>query len=150
MALTSKPFFLGTFRHVLDVKNRLTIPSKWRIAGAENDESFVAIPQDGHWLVLPASEATRLYERSAEKNLSDLDAQLSMQKLYALSHQLDCDKQGRTGLPDEMLKHAAIDRDVVLVGGMSRFYLWAPDRWAKMDIRNTGENIGEVMRRMSV
>ncbi len=61
MALNSKPLFLGTFRHVLDVKNRLTIPSKWRVADESGAETYVAIPQVDHWLVLPPREADRLY-----------------------------------------------------------------------------------------
>lgn len=152
MALPSKPLFLGTFRHLLDVKNRLTIPSRWRIAGDDQAELYVALPQPDHIVVLPPLEVERLYERSASKDLADFDAQASMQKLFAMAHSFGCDKQGRAGLPEEMLTRAGIPREgeAVLVGGMSRFAIWAPDRWAKVDPRSTGESIGDVMRRLNV
>ena len=51
MANPSKTLYVGSFRHVLDAKNRLTIPARWRFAGDEAADSYLALPQDGHLLV---------------------------------------------------------------------------------------------------
>jgi MraZ protein len=150
MASPSKTLFVGTFRHLLDAKNRLTIPSRWRFEGDEGPDSFLALPQGDHVLVLPPAEIERLYEKLAGKALSDADAQASIQKMFALASSFGCDKQGRVGLPDSLLKDAGIDREAVLVGSLTKFTLWSPDRWARIDSRNTGESVGDLMRRMNV
>jgi len=150
MANPPKTLYVGTYRHVLDAKNRLTIPSRWRFAGDEQADSYLALPQADHVLVLSPIEIDRLYEKLASKALSDADAQSSIQKMFALAHAFGCDKQGRVGLPDQLLRDAGVDREAVLVGSLTKFALWSPDRWAHHDSRATGESVGDIMRRMNV
>ena len=53
MAQTGKAYYTGLFRHTLDDKGRLTIPSAWRYAHEESD-TFLATPHpDGYIAVLP-------------------------------------------------------------------------------------------------
>ena len=53
MAQAGNAFYTGLFRHTLDDKGRLTIPSAWRYAHEEQD-TFLATPHpDGYIAVLP-------------------------------------------------------------------------------------------------
>ena len=54
-----KPYYVGSFRHNLDAKNRLTIPSKWRFAGDDGDV-YLALPDQG--------DISRCYRRSKWTN----------------------------------------------------------------------------------
>ena len=59
MAQTGKAFFTGLFRHTLDEKGRVTIPSPWRTDHAEGDV-FLATPHpDGYVAVLPPAEVEK-------------------------------------------------------------------------------------------
>ena len=71
MAQLGKIFYTGQFRHGLDDKNRLTIPSAWRYAHEESD-TFLATPHpDGYIAVLPPAEVEKLQAKVAEKALTD-------------------------------------------------------------------------------
>ena len=150
MAITTKPIYVGSFRHVFDAKNRLTIPARWRFAGDES-EVYLALPHPGGYVtVLPPAEVEKLYNKVSEKALSDSDAQDFLNKFFAQAHSFGCDKQGRVNLTEELLKHAGIDRDAVLVGTMTKFNIWSPDRLAQMETRTSGENFGDLMRRIGI
>jgi hypothetical protein len=75
MVTAGKPLYVGSFRHNLDAKNRLTIPARWRFAGDEKGEHYLALPHpDGYVMVLPPAEVEKLYAKVSEKLLSDRDA----------------------------------------------------------------------------
>ncbi|NDC75765.1 mraZ, partial [bacterium] len=120
MSLPGKPFYTGTFRHTLDDKNRLTIPSAWRSAHSE-DETFLVVPLEGFLSILPPLQAQSLYDRVAEKSLSDAEAQEAAAEFFGKTLSFSFDKSGRVMLTPELCTHAGIARDVVLVGSMTKF-----------------------------
>jgi MraZ protein len=147
---TKPPIYVGAHRHVLDAKNRLTIPARWRFAGDEG-EVYLALPHPGGYVtVLPPAEVDRLYQKVSEKALSDTEAQDFLNRFFAQAYSFGCDKQGRINLTEELLRHAGIDRDAVLVGTMSKFNIWSPERLSKLETRTPGENFGDLMRRIGI
>jgi MraZ protein len=150
VALPGKTFYTGLFRHVLDEKNRLTIPSAWRGAHEESD-TFLATPHpDGYIAVLPPAEVEKLYEKVAQKALTDRDAQDAFARFFAQTLSFNFDKQGRFGLAPELLAHADIRKDAVLVGSLTKFAIWAPARWKTLETRTSGEHLGDLMRRIGI
>ena len=150
MSSTTKPRYTGHFRHSLDDKNRLTIPSGWRIAHTAADE-FVALPHpDGYISVLPPPEVDRLYEKAAAKNLSDSEAQDVLTQLFAHAQTLRFDKQGRIGLTQELLVHAGITKDAILAGSLSKFAIWSPGRWDVKGRRMDTQTYRDLMRRAGI
>lgn len=151
MSGISKPIYVGTFRHTLDAKNRLTIPAKWRFVGDEKAEVYLALPNPaGHVMVLPPAEVEKLYERISALPFSDAQAQEFQNKFFSQAHTFGCDKQGRINLPSALLERAGIDRDVVLVGTMTKFGLWSPARWAAVDPEKNGDNLGDLMKQVGL
>ena len=73
MANDGTVFFTGLFRHTLDDKGRLTIPSAWRHA-QPGEERFLATPHpDGYVAVLPPKEVAVLHaNRSQNQRLEAL------------------------------------------------------------------------------
>ena len=66
MAHPGKASFTGLFRHTLDDKGRVTIPSAWRAAHPDGDV-FLATPHpDGYVAVLPPAEVEKLHARGVE------------------------------------------------------------------------------------
>jgi len=150
MSLPGKAFFTGLFRHNLDDKGRLTIPSAWRTAHAEG-ESFLATPHpDGYIAVLPPLEVEKLHEKIAQMALSDGAAQDFAARFFAQTQTFTFDKQGRVGVDEALLKHAGISKEAVLVGSLTKFNLYSPARWVKVEDRTSGENFGDLMRRLGI
>ena len=150
MAQPGKAFYTGLFRHTLDEKSRLTIPSAWRYAHEESD-TFLATPHpDGYVAVLPPAEVEKLHAKIATMALSDGAGQDFVARFFAQTQSFSFDKSGRVGLSAELLAHAGIAKDAVLVGSLTKFNLYAPARWEKVEARTSGENFGDLMRRLGI
>lgn len=150
MAQLGKPTYTGHYRHSLDDKNRITIPSPWRSAHELTDQ-FLATPHpDGYVAILPPEEIDKIRVKFAAIPLSDSAGQDLIARFSASTHAFTFDKQGRISLTDELRQHAGIDKDAVLVGSLTKFNLYSPDRWEKVQQRTAGENFGDLMRRIGI
>lgn len=150
MSQSGKAFYTGLFRHTLDDKGRLTIPSAWRAAHGEAD-AFLATPHpDGYVAVLPPAEVEKLHAKISELKLSDAAAQAFAARFFSQTQSFSCDKAGRVGLSTDLLEHAGIDKDAVLVGSLTKFNLYSPARWQQEEARTAGENFGDLMRRLDI
>lgn len=150
MSQSGKAFYTGLFRHTLDDKGRLTIPSAWRVVHGESDV-FLATPHpDGYVAVLPPAEVEKLHAKISELKLSDAAAQAFAARFFSQTQSFSFDKSGRVGLAADLLKHAGIDKDAVLVGSLTKFNLYNPSRWRQEEARTAGENFGDLMRRLDI
>lgn len=150
MAQAGKAFYTGLFRHTLDDKGRLTIPSAWRYVHAEED-TFLATPHpDGYIAVLPPTEVEKLHAKFSELKLSDASAQAFAARFFSQTQSFSFDKAGRIGLGTDLLAHARIEKDAVLVGSLTKFNIYSPARWQQEEARTAGENFGDLMRRLDI
>ena len=150
MSQTATPVYTGLFRHTLDDKGRLTIPSEWRYAHAPED-TFLATPHpDGYIAVLPPDEVAKLREKISALKLNDAAAQAFTARFFSQTQSFWFDKSGRAGLSAELLKHAGIEKDAVLVGSLTKFNIYNPTRWQQEEARTAGEHFGDLMRRLDI
>ena len=150
MATDGKVIFTGLFRHTLDDKGRLTIPSAWRHAQVA-EETFLATPHpDGYIAVLPPREVEGLHAKIAALKLSDAKAQAFVARFFSQTQGFSFDKAGRIGLTAELIRHAGIEKDAVLVGTMTKFNIYSPARWQQEEARSAGENFGDLMRQIDL
>jgi MraZ protein len=126
MGLFKTGGFVGEFRHNLDDKGRLTIPSAWRpkVDGEEN--YFLALPsvEDGasaYVAVYPPKMIAQLEERISQISMGDIEGQRMVAELMSMAHSFSCDKQGRINLNSKLIKHAQISKEAVLLGKMATF-----------------------------
>lgn len=142
-------YFVGEFRHTLDAKNRLSIPSKWRFKG-DDEVEFVVFPHPGgHLMVLPPSEAEKLRKAVFEQQLGDDAAHKWQSKTFSQADSLSFDANGRFTIPDRLKKRVGIERDVVLVGMMTKFAIWSPGRWAD-EAPDEKDNFSQLMKEARV
>lgn len=150
MAQAGKAFYTGLFRHTLDDKGRLTIPSAWRYVHEEQD-TFLAMPHpDGYVAVVPPSEVEKLHAKFSEIKMSDSGGQALAARLFSQTQAFSFDKAGRIGLGSDLLAHAKIEKDAVLVGALTKFNIYSPTRWEQEQARTAGENFGDLMRRLDI
>jgi transcriptional regulator MraZ len=118
--------FTGTHDHTIDKKNRLAIPAEVRAkirreAGKpkDADESIFL------YVTLGMDEALCLYtEKGYDKRAEELDhSEIDTQELidyetffYAMTEQVEIDKQGRVTLPSGLLERSGLNSEVVLIG----------------------------------
>ena len=119
--------FMGEYRHTVDPKGRLIVPSKFReLLGTE---FVVTRGLDGCLFVYPMDSWTAYVDKLKKLPLTDKNARLFMRFLIAGANTCELDKQGRILLPPVLREYANLTKDVVLVGVLSRVEIWDKDRW---------------------
>lgn len=122
--------FSGEFRHAMDEKNRVTVPSAWRLQ--TDGEMFFTIPHqsEDYLVVMPPDEFERTGELvNGNTQISAHDRRVFIRQFYSRARQCVTDRQGRILVPDEQRKAVGLGAEVVLVGGRTRFEVWDPERW---------------------
>lgn len=130
MSSSVKCLYVGEFQHNLDSKNRLTIPSKWRFSG-DQEEVYLALPNPiGCVTVYPPKMVAHLDEKVSQVSLGDKKAQKALTRLFSRADTFGCDKQGRIVVSDKLIQHAGLQREVILVGNFATFHIWDIARYS--------------------
>ena len=137
--------YLSTFRHSLDARNRVTVPSQWRVEGDEGNYYMAWPHPDGYISFFTPEMQQELHAKVRSIAQSDTEGQQMLRELFGSSCMVGCDKQGRIVLPVEMLVHAGIQKDAVLVGVGTNFQMWAAERYEPPKA-----NILETMRKLGI
>ena len=123
--------YAGEFRHAVDTKHRVTVPSRWRADG--DSEEFFAVPDPaGNFLmILPPQEFDRVKsDVEANPAIPPSDRRKFIRRFYALAQLVSVDKQGRILLPEEYCRRLGLEGEVVLIGSHSRMEIWNSQRWS--------------------
>ena len=146
--------FVGKYEVRLDTKNRVSVPQKLRespgSSGAVHSEFYLTLGDEGCIFVYtPEGWEKLMTELGATKPLADRSLR-TLQRLVAASATLcTCDAQGRIVLPKELRDHAALKRDVLWVGAVSRAEIWNAERWREyhqQHVPHFSENLDIVAR----
>jgi MraZ protein len=124
-------FFAGEFRHSIDEKNRITIPSWWR---GDKAEEFIILPEpQGQFLLIMSPEEFARMSAQAEANtaLSARDRRVFSRQLHSRAEHGSSDKQGRLVLPEAHCRELGLKGEVALVGGRGRFEIWNLQKWKR-------------------
>ena len=96
--------FMGEYRHTVDPKGRLIVPSKFReLLGTE---FVVTRGLDGCLFVYPMDSWTAYVDKLKKLPLTDKNARLFMRFLIAGANTCELDKQGRILLPATLREFA--------------------------------------------
>ena len=142
---TASIIFSGDYRHALDAKKRITIPSKWRAGDA--DEFYLIPHQSGQCLVaMPPEEFRRVPQQVAASGVSLADQRIFTRRFFSEAQNCTADKQGRLLLPEAHCKQVSLADEVVLIGSDTRFEIWNPEVWAKWNAENrsTYERVADL------
>lgn len=123
--------FLGKYQHSLDVKGRVTIPSKLR---DQLGERFIATRGLDNCIFLYSLDEWRTIEdklRTLPGTRADVRA--FMRKFLSAASELELDKQGRTVLPSNLREYADIFEDIIIIGVHTRVEIWSCDKWDAYD-----------------
>jgi MraZ protein len=142
-----RKFFAGEFRHAMDGKNRITIPSDWRRKEGEN---FIILPEPNqqYLLVMSPEEFSETSARvEAESTISARDRRIFSRQLHSRAKHGASDRQGRLVLPEDFCKELDLKGEILLVGGNGRFEIWNLQKWkrAKEEETPTYQHVANVI-----
>ena len=126
--------FTGEFRHAIDAKGRLIVPS--RIRDELEDDRVVLTRYMNDCIALWSSEGWGRFEQTLlTLGRSNRAARSVVRSLAASAHQDRVDRQGRIGVPQGLRAVAGIERDAVVIGALDHVEIWSPSRWrAEQDV----------------
>ena len=141
--------FYGQFRHSIDSKGRLIIPAKFRDALRENfiEKFWVTRGIERCVYVYIPREWNLLMTKLRDLSLSNRMARDFQRGLISNASEVECDKQGRIMLPQNLIELAGITRDVVVAGNLSRFEIWDEASWNKYS-EERAENFEEIAEQL--
>jgi MraZ protein len=119
--------FFGEYRHSLDSKKRLTIPSRFR--DDLKDGAYVVEGLDGNLNVFTPTVFEKIHQKISALTLTDENVRDIRRKFFGRSGYLEIDNAGRILIPDYLRETAGIDNEAVLTGAGSYFEIWSPEAW---------------------
>ena len=140
--------FMGEYNHSIDQKGRLIVPSKSR--EQLGNEFVVTKGLDGCLFVYSNEEWQRIEEKFREIPLTTKDARKFSRFFFAGAATCEVDKQGRILLPSNLREYAAIEKEVVSVGVLSRVEIWSKDRWSENGDYDDMDEIAEHMAELGL
>lgn len=132
--------FMGEYRHSIDDKGRLIIPS--RVREDLGDQFIVTRGLEGCLFIYPKSEWDNIIQKY--KQLPDTkDRRYFMRIFLSGATVCELDKQGRVNIPTPLVEYAKLEKDCIVIGVDDRLEVWSKDRWDGF-IDENESNLSEI------
>ena len=119
--------FIGEYKHSVDKKGRMAVPSKHR---AKLKKGAVVTKGLDNCLVLyPQAEWKELAEKLAALPITESNTRAFSRLMLAGAIEVEFDKQGRILLPEYLREYCSMDKKAVIVGLYNRIEIWAESKW---------------------
>jgi len=132
--------FLGHHFTQLKNSNRLSIRSEWQkliSSGVYLTQGF-----DKNILLLTPDAFQEIYARVTALNITDPLARLLLRMFLSTANYIEDVENETISLPQELLRYANLESNVVVVGQGDNLEVWSPDLWQQQqsDIQDSQAN----------
>ena len=134
--------FVGSYKHSLDAKKRIFIPSKFR--EDLGDEFYITRKFDTYLSIYTADE-WQLYVEKIER-LPESEAVEIQDFLLGAAQKCTPDSSGRIILDEQLANHAGISKNVVFVGVGKQIRIWAEETWSQREQTRDFSKMREIMK----
>lgn len=132
-----RPLFTGSVEHSLDDKGRLVVPARFRERLGAG--FFLTIAEPDPCLALyPAATWSDVCARIEAAPVKDARYRSYVRHLFAHTEELSVDSNGRLVIPTALRAFAALEKDVISIGSLTRVEVWSKDRYDQ-HVRERGE-----------
>ena len=139
--------FMGEYQHGLDSKNRMIVPAKLREGLGE--KFVITKGLDGCLYAYPMEEWRILEEKLKSLPLTNKDARAFVRFFFSGACEIETDKQGRGLIPQNLKEYAAIEKEIVSIGALTKVEIWSKEKWqtyneSDMDFDSIAEKMGNL------
>ena len=120
--------FKGRFSYSVDNKGRLALPAKLRknVSPSSNDTFIVTRGFEQCLFVYPQDEWGKVEDSIRGLSPSNPQHRFFVRTLLQWAVHGQLDSQARISIPQDLLKFAAIENEVLIIGVLERIELWNP------------------------
>lgn len=143
--------FIGNIEGKRDDKGRIFVPAVYRRILSENGSHRIVMRRDtdNACLIFYPEEVWNEKVNALREALNEWDSedQLLLMQFMADAEFMDMDSQGRILLSKRVLEMVGVEQEVLFVGMLDRFALWAPAQFEarKMDQKDLASRIRAKM-----
>jgi len=141
---------IGEYKHVVDSKGRVTLPSKFR---EELGDRFILTKGlDNCLFGYSLKEWAVLEEKLKKLPLTSKDARAFLRFFFAGACECEVDKQGRILIPQNLREYANLQKEVFIIGVMTRIEIWSEENWQRemADESLSVEKIAQKMEELGI
>jgi MraZ protein len=122
---------MGSYIYSVDSKGRINIPSKLRKEMPPEAEKKFVITRgyDGCLFLYPFDEWAKVAQDAKQLTKVEPDNRLYQRKLAEIATDAKLDAQSRIVLTKDLLQHAAIENDVLIIGVLDHIEVWNPQKY---------------------
>jgi MraZ protein len=126
--------FLGEYEATLDPKGRFLLPAGIKKQLPEDEGSHFVINRgfEKCLTIYPMSSWTPLFERISK--LNDFDPKVREFRRFFLNGAIatDLDSAGRMLIPRNLMEHAGLEKDIVLVSAVNKIEIWSKSTYQQL------------------
>ena len=133
--------FTGEYKHSIDDKGRLIIPSK--IRQEIGKEIIITRGLDGCLFGYPKDTWKKRIEELNSLQYTKKDVRAFTRFFTSGVVTLDFDKQGRINKPNYLSDYASLGKDVVIIGVSDRIEIWSDKAWDEF-LNNNIDRLSDI------
>ncbi|MFT5281050.1 MAG: MraZ protein [Flavobacteriaceae bacterium] len=139
---------LGQYNHILDGKNRLSLPSKVRRQLGK--KVIVTKGLDGCLFLYTEKDWKNFSDKMSDLPMGQADTRAFSRFILGSATEIDIDSNGRILLPSVLASFAKLKSKVVIAGVYSRMEIWDEKAWDKHQAENEkradalAEKLGDI------
>lgn len=131
----------GEYRHNIDLKGRLIVPSKIRNDMGEN--IVITRGLDGCLFGYNMKAWQSILDKLNTLSFTKKDARNFTRFFTSGAVTLEFDKQGRINIPEFLSSYASINKEVVVVGVINRIEIWSKEKWEEF-MNNNIDSLSDI------
>jgi len=141
---------IGEYTHIIDEKNRLSLPAKFR---QQLGKKIVVTPGLDQCLwVFTGKEWEKIREKLSQSSLLQKDSRSFNRFMFAGASEVEVDSIGRVLIPDFLRERANLKSKVVIIGVSSRVEIWNEKTWSeeKKTVERQADALAEKLGQVGV
>ena len=138
--------FMGEYAHNIDKKGRITIPALFR--KELGDTLIVTGGMDGCLAIYTEEQWKIIYAQLLKLPMTKKNARDYVRKLSGKAKRCEFDELGRILLPANLIKHASLEKECMIVGVVNYIEIWSKQRYEAED-ESTDESFEEIAENLT-
>ena len=135
--------FMGEFTCKIDDKGRFMLPAKFREV-LQDEEFIVTRGLDNCIDLFPANEWINIENELRKLKRTDSKHRAYQRFVLSAATKLNVDNQGRVNLPNSLVEHAKINKNIIVTGMVDKIEIWSEEIW-KNYIEKTETSIEDIV-----
>lgn len=140
-ASSNMAFFTSEYECKLDTKGRLVLPAKIKanLPEVSSHELIIRKGFESNLIVYPMLEYKKIHAKIAALSEFNAEQRKLKRNFFRSIAQVEMDTAGRILIPKQMLAHASLDKEAILIGMGNYIEMWNPQLFEEDQIDDSEE-----------